>query len=91
MSSGLEWIYHQCLGCDAQTEGATYCSDSCRLSESEKRRASVHCSSSPSMRIISPSSKSTAQEVEVSAKAEKELRAYNLSLDQSTVRRRASH
>ncbi|KAH8661127.1 hypothetical protein BGZ61DRAFT_151000 [Ilyonectria robusta] len=87
MSLGLEWMYNPCLGCDTQTEGAAYCSDSCRLSEYEKTLASIHCSSSPSMRITSSSSTSPAQEVGASVKAEKELRAYNMSLDQSKMRR----
>ncbi|KAH6988700.1 hypothetical protein EDB80DRAFT_690251 [Ilyonectria destructans] len=48
MSSGLDWTYNPCLSCGTQTEGATYCSDSCRLSEYEKTPASIHSSSSPS-------------------------------------------
>ncbi|KAH7111942.1 hypothetical protein B0J13DRAFT_270257 [Dactylonectria estremocensis] len=90
MLSGLEWTCNPCLSCGTQTEGATYCSDSCRLSEYEKTLASIHNSSSPSTHITQSSSTSPAQDAGVPAKAEKELRAYNMSLDQSKMKRRAS-
>ncbi|KAH7205322.1 hypothetical protein BKA60DRAFT_579407 [Fusarium oxysporum] len=91
MSSGQEWSYDPCLGCGTQTEGTTYCSDSCRLSEWEKTPAPMRCLSLPSMRIASSSSTSSVQETKPSAKTEKELRAYNMSLDQSKMPRRGLH
>ncbi|KAI1107304.1 hypothetical protein F4804DRAFT_195031 [Jackrogersella minutella] len=36
MSSDLSWVPEYCLACDSQTDGATYCSESCRLSDFEK-------------------------------------------------------
>jgi hypothetical protein len=36
MSSDLSWEHQFCLSCDRQTDGATYCSESCRLSDFEK-------------------------------------------------------
>lgn len=36
MSSDLSWEHQFCLACDRQTDGATYCSESCRLSDFEK-------------------------------------------------------
>ncbi|KAL6406039.1 hypothetical protein AUP68_10600 [Ilyonectria robusta] len=90
MSLGLEWTYNPCLSCGTQTEGSTYCSDSCRLLEYEKTPASIHSSSSPSAHITQSSSMSPAQDAGVSAKAEKELRAYNRSLDQLKMNRKAS-
>ncbi|KAI1093817.1 hypothetical protein F5B19DRAFT_105665 [Rostrohypoxylon terebratum] len=36
MSSDLSWEPEYCLACDRQTDGATYCSESCRLSDFEK-------------------------------------------------------
>ncbi|KAK6193342.1 CAAX farnesyltransferase (FTase) subunit beta [Pestalotiopsis sp. IQ-011] len=34
--SGLSWDHQFCLACDRQTDGATYCSESCRLSDFDK-------------------------------------------------------
>lgn len=31
-----DWAHPFCLSCDKQTDGATYCSESCRLAEYEK-------------------------------------------------------
>ncbi|KAL7903992.1 hypothetical protein GGI35DRAFT_464457 [Trichoderma velutinum] len=45
MSSRLEWMYNTCLGCDALTEGATYCLEFCRLSEDNKEMERVYDSS----------------------------------------------
>lgn len=32
----LDWTHEFCLACDKQTDGATYCSESCRLADFEK-------------------------------------------------------
>ncbi|KAK4461650.1 hypothetical protein QBC42DRAFT_91679 [Cladorrhinum samala] len=32
----FDWDHQFCLGCDKQTEGLTYCSESCRLADYEK-------------------------------------------------------
>jgi hypothetical protein len=44
------WTPEFCLGCDRQTDGAAYCSESCKLAEFEKTgsAASSPASSSPS-------------------------------------------
>ena len=42
------WDHQFCLACDKQTDGATYCSESCRLSDFEKT------SSTPSSGASSP-------------------------------------
>ncbi|ORY64017.1 uncharacterized protein BCR38DRAFT_342941 [Pseudomassariella vexata] len=39
MSSDLSWDHQFCLSCDKQTDGDTYCSESCRLSDFEKSSA----------------------------------------------------
>ncbi|KAL7903849.1 hypothetical protein GGI35DRAFT_465013 [Trichoderma velutinum] len=89
MSSHLEWTYNTCLGCEVLTEGATYCSESCRLSEDNKEMERAHDSS-----LSSPGpteTLSTASPIRRSlTKAEQELRTYNLSLDQSKIQRSAS-
>ncbi|KAI0837380.1 hypothetical protein F5Y06DRAFT_88542 [Hypoxylon sp. FL0890] len=36
MSADLSWEPEFCLACDRQTDGATYCSEACRLSDFEK-------------------------------------------------------
>jgi hypothetical protein len=42
------WTHQFCLACDKQTDGATYCSESCRLADFEKT------SSTPSSGASSP-------------------------------------
>lgn len=47
MSSDLSWEHQFCLACDRQTDGTTYCSESCRLSDYEKCSTSPYGASSP--------------------------------------------
>lgn len=42
----LDWTHQFCLACDRQTDGATYCSQSCRLADYEKTSSTA--SSGPS-------------------------------------------
>jgi hypothetical protein len=42
------WTPEFCLGCDKQTDGAAYCSESCRLAEFESSSAPSSGASSPS-------------------------------------------
>jgi len=50
MSFDLQWDHEFCLACDKQTDGATYCSESCRLSDYEKTSTpSSSASQSPSL------------------------------------------
>ncbi|KAK4455506.1 hypothetical protein QBC34DRAFT_374339 [Podospora aff. communis PSN243] len=44
----FDWTHQFCLACDKQTDGATYCSESCRLADYEKT------SSTPSSGPSSP-------------------------------------
>lgn len=37
----FDWIHQFCLGCDKQTGGATYCSESCRLADYKKTSPST--------------------------------------------------
>ena len=43
----LDWTHQFCLACDRQTDGATYCSESCRLADYEKTSTSSTGPSSP--------------------------------------------
>ncbi|KXJ97127.1 hypothetical protein Micbo1qcDRAFT_170852 [Microdochium bolleyi] len=47
MSADLDWEHQFCLSCDRQTEGTTYCSESCRLSDFEKCSPLPYSSSTP--------------------------------------------
>lgn len=65
MSSDLSWEHQFCLACDRQTDGATYCSESCRLSDFEKSSSSApstptgsHSPGEPSFSWTSPRSQS---------------------------------
>lgn len=40
MACSLSWEHQYCLACDKQTDGATYCSESCRLSDFDKSSTS---------------------------------------------------
>ncbi|KAM7190532.1 hypothetical protein V8F33_009431 [Rhypophila sp. PSN 637] len=50
----FDWTHQFCLACDKQTDGATYCSESCRLADFEKT------SSTPSSGSSSPAFSSPA-------------------------------
>ena len=45
----FDWTHQFCLGCDKQTDGASYCSESCRLADYKKTSPST-----PSSAAISP-------------------------------------
>ncbi|KAI2631969.1 hypothetical protein GGR54DRAFT_10346 [Hypoxylon sp. NC1633] len=55
MASDLSWEPEFCLACDRQTDGATYCSESCRLSDYEKT-ASTASTPATTPGLTSPSS-----------------------------------
>ncbi|KAK3387077.1 hypothetical protein B0H63DRAFT_148318 [Podospora didyma] len=46
----FDWTHQFCLACDKQTDGATYCSESCRLADYEKTSVPSSGPSSPTMR-----------------------------------------
>ncbi|KAH8755417.1 hypothetical protein F5883DRAFT_430672 [Diaporthe sp. PMI_573] len=46
MSVDLGWTYMYCLYCETQTDGAAFCSGSCRLAENENTRSASASSSS---------------------------------------------
>lgn len=64
MSSDLSWEHQFCLACDRQTDGATYCSESCRLSDFEKSSSAPstptgsHSAVDPSFSWTAPRSQS---------------------------------
>jgi hypothetical protein len=49
----FDWTHQFCLTCDKQTDGATYCSESCRLADYDKTSAPSSGPSSPA--FASPS------------------------------------
>ena len=50
----FDWEHQFCLGCDKQTDGATYCSESCRLAEYEKTSSSTPSSTASSPALSGP-------------------------------------
>ncbi|KAL2134636.1 hypothetical protein VTI74DRAFT_11293 [Chaetomium olivicolor] len=50
----FDWDHQFCLGCDKQTDGATYCSESCRLADYEKTSPSTPSSAASSPALSSP-------------------------------------
>ena len=51
----FDWTHQFCLACDKQTDGATYCSESCRLADYEKTSASTPSSGPSSPAFAAPS------------------------------------
>lgn len=49
----FDWTHQFCFACDRQTDGAVYCSESCRLADYEKN-ASAPSSGASSPRLASP-------------------------------------
>lgn len=45
----LDWTHQFCLACDKQTDGTTYCSQSCRLADYEKTSSTSSRPSSPAL------------------------------------------
>jgi hypothetical protein len=45
----LDWTHQFCLACDKQTDGTTYCSESCRLADYEKTSTPSSGQSSPGL------------------------------------------
>ncbi|KAH6640730.1 hypothetical protein F5144DRAFT_482477 [Chaetomium tenue] len=50
----FDWEHQFCLGCDKQTDGATYCSESCRLADYEKTSPSTPSSAASSPALSGP-------------------------------------
>ncbi|KLU91180.1 hypothetical protein MAPG_09703 [Magnaporthiopsis poae ATCC 64411] len=50
MALDIQWDHQFCLACDKQTDGATYCSESCRLADYEKTSSAASSgASSPAL------------------------------------------
>lgn len=49
VTMSLEWTHEFCLSCDKQTDGTTYCSESCRLADYEKTSSPSSTASSPTL------------------------------------------
>jgi hypothetical protein len=45
----FDWAHQFCLACDKQTDGAAYCSESCRLADYEKTSSAGSGPSSPAL------------------------------------------
>ncbi|KAH6874309.1 hypothetical protein B0T10DRAFT_415543 [Thelonectria olida] len=82
------WIYQFCLACEkqVQSEGASYCSESCKMVDSES--ATLPPSSQVS---FMQSTASTNDAGHLSNNAMTELRAYAVSFEQVTMQRRRSY
>jgi hypothetical protein len=63
----LDWIHQFCLACDKQTDGSTYCSESCRLAEFEKNS----CTSSPEATSPSQEWSWTTQQLSITTPSSK--------------------
>ncbi|EPE06248.1 hypothetical protein F503_02376 [Ophiostoma piceae UAMH 11346] len=59
MASELQWVHQYCLTCDQQTDGATYCSESCRLADYEEATQFAPPTSGPGSPSWAPTGIST--------------------------------
>ncbi|KAK7977636.1 hypothetical protein PG996_003690 [Apiospora saccharicola] len=68
MSFDQSWDHQFCLSCDRQTDGATYCSESCRLSDFESSSPSTMMNTRSSSLGLAASSHSWATSKSASSK-----------------------
>lgn len=82
----FDWTHQFCLACDKQTDGATYCSESCRLADFEKT------SSTPSSGASSPALNGSAYDWTFSKPTTTSTKFYlSPAYDFSTPARSARH
>lgn len=55
VTMSFDWTHQFCLACDKQTDGATYCSESCRLADYDKTSPSTPSSGPSSPAFSGPS------------------------------------
>ncbi|KAK3904596.1 hypothetical protein C8A05DRAFT_42345 [Staphylotrichum tortipilum] len=83
----FDWEHQFCLGCDKQTDGATYCSESCRLADYDKTSPSTPSSAASSPATSAPLDWNLSRPT-TSANSKFYLSpAYDFSLAQPTARR----
>ena len=81
----FDWTHQFCLGCDKQTDDATYCSESCRLDDYKKTSPST-----PSSAVTSPALSGPLLEWTLSrptTTTSTKSPAYNFSLVQPSTQR----
>ncbi|KAK3366449.1 hypothetical protein B0H63DRAFT_405486 [Podospora didyma] len=83
----FDWAHQFCLACDKQTDGTTYCSESCRLADYEKTLSAPSSALSPLISHTSVCSFGSGLEY-LPDKAVKELGEYAKSFE-SVKRQRA--
>ncbi|EFW98554.1 hypothetical protein CMQ_4406 [Grosmannia clavigera kw1407] len=79
MASELQWVPHFCLTCDKQTDGATYCSESCRLADFEETSSFSSYSNSNSPTWAAPATTYPWSSSSTSRKAFHLTPAYDFS------------
>ncbi len=88
----FDWTHQFCLGCDKQTEGATYCSESCRLADYDKTSPSTPSSAASSPSLSSPPLDWNLSRPTTSANTKFYLSpAYDFGLAQPSTRRPSAY
>jgi hypothetical protein len=84
----FDWEHQFCLGCDKQTDGATYCSESCRLADYEKTSPSTPSSAASSPALSGPPPDWTLSRPPTTSNTKFYLSpAYDFGLAQPSTRR----
>jgi hypothetical protein len=84
----FDWEHQFCLGCDKQTDGATYCSESCRLADYEKTSPSTPSSAASSPALSGPPPDWTLSRPTTTSNTKFYLSpAYDFGLAQPSTRR----
>lgn len=87
----FDWDHQFCLGCDKQTDGATYCSESCRLADYEKTSPSSPSSTASSPSLSNPPLDWNLSRPTTTADKFYLSPAYDFGLAQSGTRRHSTH
>ncbi|KAK4111195.1 hypothetical protein N656DRAFT_712405 [Canariomyces notabilis] len=86
----LEWTHEFCLACDKQTDGTTYCSESCRLADYEKTSSSSSSAASSPTLSESPCDWSFTKPATTSTTKFYLSPAYDFSLASPSTRREST-
>ncbi|KUI67712.1 hypothetical protein VM1G_03410 [Cytospora mali] len=84
----FDWTHSYCLTCDTQTDGTTYCSESCRLAEYEQSSNPSSGPSSPS--FSGPSYPWTSRPATVSNRFSSPVHEFSHATSHQTSQRHGS-
>lgn len=88
----FDWTYQFCLGCDKQTDGATYCSEACRLADYEKTSSTTSSAASSPLMSGPPLDWTLAADLSTTKNPDGYFSpAYDFALAQSSTQRETTY